>query len=253
MSAMVAEEIGALQQHLAFPKVLFFPAVAGMAWLLSRAVAALARFAIRLGVRRRRLLVTGAAFASVGLWAWALVLILGRLLRSAPTLTLMGVVLAAVVLLVGLFKHVENIASGLGLAVRSRMEEGDQVRIGPYLGMVERVGLMRVQLRASGGDTVYVPNRQFAAEAMTIGRARNSFPLRISLVRPQGWRADDIERARRTALLSPYRDPKGRVAVQAEGDDGSILVVEIQIWLERLLPAAEQHLRRMLDRDVAGR
>jgi hypothetical protein len=54
------------------------------------------------------------------------------------------------------------------------------------------------------------------------------------------------------AMLSPYRDPDGWVTVTTEGDEGRVLAVEIQVWMSRLLPAAEQHLRRQLADHLPG-
>lgn len=254
ISAEVVAEVEALQRLLSFPRVLFFPTVAFSAWLLSRIQQQVARLVLAVAARpRRRQLATLSALITIGLWIWAFSLMLGRLLRAAPTLTLAAGALAAIVLLVGLSKQVENIAAGIGLAVRSRIDEGDQVTIGSHTGMVRRVGSMRVQLRTSDGDLVYIPNREFVAESVAIGRTRNTYPLVVKQVRDTPWSAEDIDRARLCAVLSPYRDPESRVSVTTEGERSNVLSVEIQVWLPRLLPAAEQHLRRQLAAQIGPR
>lgn len=242
----LAKEVDDLMNLLALPRVLFFPLVAAIAFLVSRALAFVARLVHRLGLRRRRLLAATSGLASLAVWGWALSVMAGRLLRTAPVLSLVGLGVGAAIVLVGLAPQVQNVAAGLGLAVRNRIDEGDQVTVGPHTGMVLRVGLTRVALRSNLGDTVFIPNRRFAEEAVAVGRARNSFPLRVTFVRERSWSADDMELAREIAVLCPFRDVHSRVQVKIEGDAGRVLAVEIQVWASRLLPASEQHLRRML-------
>jgi hypothetical protein len=246
LSGQLLAEVESLLGLLAFPRVLFFPIVLVSAWILSRVQQQLTRLVLATGFRRRREVVAVSALVTILLWGWAIALIAGRLLRAAPTLTLTIGALVGVLLFIGLSRQVENVAAGIGLAMRGRIEEGDQVTVGPHTGIVRRVGMMRVQLRTPDGDLVYVPNRQFVTEVVSIGRTRNSYPLMVECVRDHAWAPDEIERARLCALLSPYRDPHSRVVVTTARDNAHVLSVEIQVWMSRLLPPAEQHLRRQL-------
>lgn len=246
LSGQILTEVESLQALLGFPRILFFPLVVASAWILARLQQQLARLLLRMGLRRRREVSAASALMTIGIWAWAIASIASRLLRAAPTLTLTAGALFGVLLFVGLSRQVENVAAGIGLAMRARIDEGDQVTVGPHTGMVRRVGLMRVQLRTSEGDLVDIPNRQFVAEVVTIGRTRNSYPLLVECVRDNAWTPGEIERAKMCAVISPYRDPHSRVSVSTERDNAHVLSVEIQVWMSRLLPAAEQHLRRQL-------
>jgi hypothetical protein len=246
LSTQLLAEVDALLSLLAFPSVLFFPGVLVSAWVLARVQQQLTRIVLRLGFRRRREVVAVSALITILIWGWALVLIGSRLLRAAPTLTLTVGALIGVLLFIGLSRQVENVAAGLGLAMRGRIEEGNQVTIGGHTGIVRRVGMMRVQLRTPDGDLVYIPNRQFVTDVVSIGRTRDSYPLLVECVRDQPWTPDELERARLCALLSPYRDAHSRVSVTTARDDVHVLAVEIQVWMSRLLPSAEQHLRRQL-------
>ncbi len=250
LSAELVREIDALTSLLTSPEILTIPIILLAAWIGTRAVSIATRVALRLGLQRERLVTAVSVLLTVVLWTWALVSVLGRLLAVAPALTLIGMGLASVVLLIGLSKHVENLAAGMSLVLRSRIKEGDQVSIGEHQGLVRRVGWTRVELRSPDGQTLFVPNRQVVVDAVSVGRVRHSFPLQVRLVRTGPWSADHIEKARWTATLSPYRDVNSRVTVVTEGREGNIMVVEIQVWASRLLPAAEQHLRRMLSTHV---
>jgi hypothetical protein len=251
LSGQLLLEVESLLSLLAFPRVLFFPVVLVSAWLLVRLQQQLTRFVLRVGIRRRREVVAVSAFVTIVLWGWAVALVAGRLLRAAPTLTLTVGALVGVLLFLGLSRQVENVAAGIGLAMRGRIEEGNQVTVGEHTGIVRRVGMMRVQLRTPEGDLIYIPNRRFVADVVSIGRTRDSYPLLVECVRAHPWTADEIEKARLCALLSPYRDAHSRVSVTTARDGAHVLSVEIQVWMSRLLPSAEQHLRRQLSKHLA--
>lgn len=242
----LAREVEALQDLLTFPQVLFFPTLLGLALVFTFVIGWATRLGLRLGVRRSRLLIGFSVLGRIGLWLWAISLIMGRLLETAPAVTLIFLLLVTIVMLAGLSRAVENVVAGVVLAMRGRITEGDQVRVGDLTGMVVRVGLTQVQLRNEAGDTIEVPARQFVAESVSVGRARHSYPTRVRLVHDAPWTAEEIERARRTAEVSPYRDPNTPVRVRAEGEEGQILSVEILVWSSRLVQEAEQHLRRQL-------
>jgi len=246
-----AYELEALRKDLTFPRSLFFPAMLVLAWAASRAVARGTRFVLRLGLKRRRLISTTGAMLSLLAWVWAFTAILSRLLRTAPTITLGVITLGAVASVFVLRRQLESLAAGVSLAVRSRLREGDRIAIGEYQGVVRRVGFTRVELHQADGSRLYLPNRLISTQAVTIGPARYSVPLQVSLDRDRPWSAEEILRARMLASLSPYRDPSGRVVVETAGDGEHHLTVQLQVWSPRLAAAAEQHLRRQLDRHVA--
>lgn len=248
-----AAELRALRERLAFPRGLFFPLVLVVAWVASRAIQRGTRFMLRLGLKRRRLISMGGALFSLSAWVLAFVVIAVRLLRAAPTLTLGVLTLIAVASVLVLRRQLENLAAGVGLAMRSRLREGDRIAVGEHQGVVRRVGFTRVELHQADGSRLYLPNRRVSTEVVAIGPARYSVPLQVSLYRDHPWSAEEIHRARLLAGLSAYRDPSSGVVVEAEGGSEHRLSVQIQVWSPRLVAAAEEHLRRQLDRHVAHR
>jgi len=248
-----AFELEALRHDLTFPRGLFFPLVVILAWAATRAIQRGARFVLHLGIKRRRLVSTGAALLSLAMWALAIALILGRLLRAAPTLTLGVLTLASVASVLVLRHQLESLAAGVSLAVRDRLREGDRIAVGEFNGVVRRVGFTRVELHQADGSRLFIPNRIISTESVAIGPARYSVPLQISLGRDRPWGAEEIHHARQIAALSPYRDPSGRIVVEAREGEQHLLLVQLQVWSPRLVTTAEQHLRRQLDRHVAHR
>ncbi|MCB9569033.1 MAG: mechanosensitive ion channel [Myxococcales bacterium] len=248
----LTSEVLALRGWLSLRSVFIFAALLALGWIASRMVHWLIRVAYRLGVERAAWVDNLGMVLRLLVWAWVLILILSRAWRVAPMLTLLAGGLVAAGLMVGLVKHFENLSTGIGLALRGRIKVGDQITVGEHNGMVRGVGLMHVHLRTPEGSTVYLPNRLLAGEAVAIGRARNSYPLRVRLEGEAAWSPQAIEAARWVAALSPYRDVNSRVSVQSEGKDSRVLLVEVHVWSPRLLDAAEKHLRGMLERHVGG-
>ncbi|MEZ4381142.1 MAG: mechanosensitive ion channel family protein [Nannocystaceae bacterium] len=243
-------EVRALREWLTLPVVLFLGALVALAWFATRVIRWVLRLLFRLGVERAPWVDNLGMVGRLAIWAWVLLMILIRAWRIAPMITLLGVALVAAGLMVGLVKHFENLSTGIGLALRGRIKAGDQITVGEHTGMVRAVGLMHVHLRTPEGSTVFLPNRLLAGEAVQIGRARNSYPLRARLTAPRAWPPEALEAARCVASLSPYRDVNSRISVGTEGKDGRALVVEIQVWSPRLLDAADKHLRAMLEQHL---
>ncbi|MEM9453657.1 MAG: mechanosensitive ion channel domain-containing protein [Myxococcota bacterium] len=246
-----ARELRALRTRLSFPRGLFFPLVLMLAWGVSRAAQRVTRFVLRLGVEHHRLVNIAGDLVSLGAWVLAFVVIAVRLLRAAPTLTLGVLTLLAVASMAVLRRQLENLAAGVTLAVRGRLREGDRIAMAEHHGVVRRVSFTHVELHQADGSLLYLPNRLVGTEVVAIGPARYSVPLQISLRRDHPWSAEEIRRARLLAGLSPYRDPSGQVVVEAGGGGEHRLSVQMQVWSPRLVAAAEEHLRRQLDRHVA--
>ena len=248
-TAELIREVEGLRALLGPPELALIALVIAGAWLLVRGIDTLTRALPLppLAQRRARLASTSARVAvwlAVGAW------LAGHAIEVAPaiTATVLGMFTAVVVF--GLREQVADLIAGIGLALRGRVKEGDQIAVGELRGMVRRLGLMRTELRSSAGSTLLVPNRALSAAPIDVGRVRNSFPLRVALPLPGGLASPaQLERARTIATLSPYRDAGSRVDVRV---DGERLLVEFQVWAARLLPAAEQHLRALLARHVVG-
>ncbi|MEZ4452812.1 MAG: mechanosensitive ion channel [Nannocystaceae bacterium] len=250
LTAELTAEILALRMGVGLWSLVGVIALIFVGWVLSIVIHWLIRVAQRLGAPRAPWVDNLGALARLLIWAWIVTSIVAGGWRLAPLLTLLAAGVIATGLLIGLLRHFENLSTGIGLALRGRIKVGDQISVGEHSGMVRSVGLMHIHLRVADGSTVYLPNRLLADTPVAIGRARNSYPLRVRLAGHGVWPPAAIETARWIAALSPYRDVNARVSVQVEGADQSVLVVEIQVWSPRLLDAAEKHLRAMLAEHV---
>ncbi len=248
----LTSEVRALREWWSLAAALYLALLVAGAWLLSRLLIALVRLADPGASGRLRWLDNLGMLARLLIWVWVLGAAVYPAWRAAPLLTLFGAGVLLIALLIGMVRHFENLSTGIGLALRGRIRVGDPLTVGDRSGMVRAVGLLHVHLRAADGSTVFVPNRLLAGEAVTIGRARNSYPLRVRVAGAGRWSPADVETARWIASLSPYRDVHSRVAVGAEGADARVLSIELQVWSPRLLEAAEKHLRELLARHLAA-
>ena len=253
--ASVAEEftaeVRAVRDWLTLATLLLLGALVALAWFSTQLIQWLIRLGYRLGIERARWVDNFGMVGRLGIWAWAVMMILIRAWRIAPMITLFATGLVAAGLMVGLVKHFENLSTGFGLALRGRIKVGDQITLGAHTGMVRHIGLMQVHLRTPEGS-VFLPNRLLAGEALSIGRSRNSYPLRARLTAARAWPPQALEVARCVAMLSPYRDVNSRVNVNCEAEDGRALLVELQVWSPRLLAAADKHLRTLLEENLRG-
>lgn len=247
----LTSEVRALREWWSLATALYLALLVAGAWLISRLLIALVRLADPGASGRLRWLDNLGMLARLLIWAWVLGAAVYPAWRAAPLLTLFGAGVLLVALLIGMVRHFENLSTGIGLALRGRIRVGDPLTVGDRSGMVRAVGLLHVHLRAADGSTVFLPNRLLAGEAVTIGRARNSYPLRVR-VAGAPWSPADVETARWIASLSPYRDVHSRVAVGTEGADARVLSIELQVWSPRLLEAAEKHLRELLARHLVA-
>ena len=130
---------------------------------------------------------------------------------------------------------------------KRRVRAGDRIDVDGQRGIVQEVGLSRLLLEKQDGSTVVLPNRLLDTSAVTIAREKFSQPvvLRFRLSAPITQAV--MERARRAALLSPYRASGSSVRVRVE--ENRLLSVELSTFTPRASRQAELHLDASL-RDV---
>lgn len=246
-------EVAALRDVLAGSGLLLPLAVVLLAWVLAAGAARLLRLARRTGYGGRRpwfARVQVAVTAALALWALAL---LARiLLARAPLLSLVLAVVFVGGALLSLALRLPQVAGGLLLVVRGRVSEGDRVSVGGVEGTVERVGLIRLQLRRADGSAVYLPTSLLHGQPLTVAHRERSRALEVHLERTQPFTAADREAARRTALLCPFRVLGSAVEVRSPDRRPTALVVRLQVWGEAALRDAELLLRRALEAPPTG-
>lgn len=222
--------------------LLFVLAVAlGLAW----GGPALVRMAWHLGLDpRRRLGLVASALRILGLFVGVAGCLRPVLVR-APLLGLLGALV--LLALVGLIAptQLRNLASGLALATRTRLREGDLVTIGALAGTVHDIGLLRISLRTVDGGLTYVPASDLDREVVTVGSRRAAIPIEGRVLVGPDFDERRLERLRRALWLSPYRrartDPRVRFDVETGRVD-----VRIDTWTATSTVEVERHLRALL-------
>lgn len=237
------DELAALSP---FGVLLWCVFVFAVAWAVARGGPAVVRTAWRLGSDpRRRLGLLASALRILGLLIGVAGL-LGRLIARAPIL---GLVASVVLLaLAGLIAPMQlrNLASGLSLATRARLREGDLVTIGALAGTVRDIGLLRVSLRTADGGITHVPAADFEREAVTVGSRHAAVPIeaRVSVGPEFDGRA--LERLRRALWLSPYRRADTEPRIVFDNEAGRV-EVRLDTWAALSVTEVERHLRALLD------
>lgn len=215
------------------------------AWALAWGGPAIVRMVWRLGFDSRRRL----GFLASGLRIAGLLVGFAGILRPvfthAPTLGLASVAIALALAGFVAPMQLRNLASGLSLATRSRLREGDLVTIGALEGTVRDIGLLRISLRTVDGGLTHVPAADFEREAVTVGSRRAAVPIDAKVIAGVGFDDRAIERLRRALWLSPYRRASTDPQVNVDVETGRV-EVRMDTWAATSTVEVERHLRALL-------
>jgi len=241
-------EVAALRDVLAGSGLLLPLAVVLLAWVLAAGAARLLRLARRTGYGGRRPWFARVQVAvSAALALWALALLARILLARAPLLSLVLTVVFVGGALLSLALRLHQVAGGVLLVVRGRVSEGDRLTVGGVEGTVERVGLIRLQLRRADGAAVFLPTSLLHAQPLTVAHRERSRALEVRLERELPFTVADREAARRAAILCPFRVLGTEVEVRSPDQRPTALAVRLHVWGEAALRDAELLLRRALE------
>jgi small-conductance mechanosensitive channel len=249
LAALLVEESESLRDLLVGPGVLAFPLVLLVGWAGSRFVLFGMHVLWRLGLDAERRLASYRALIDFAIAVFVVWAMAALLVRVAPVISLIGIGVGLAVLTVALREQVQNVAVGLALVARRRLREGDRVHIQDQIGTVQQVGLTRVELRRNDGAAVVVPTRLLGAMPLVIGHAKHTVPVTVTVAVGAAVPQEALERARRAALMSPYRAIGTQVDLQIL-PNGS-LCVEIQAWSGAAAPDATIQLERALSRELS--
>jgi small-conductance mechanosensitive channel len=222
-----------------------------VAWLLAWAGPAIVRMSWRLGIDpRRRLGLLSSALRISGLLVATLGL-LRPVFERAPTLGVIAVLL--VLVLAGLIAPLQlrNLASGLALATRTRLREGDLIRVGELEGTVRDIGLLRVDLRTVDGGVTQVPASEFDRAPVTVGSRRAAVPIEAKVIVGPEFDEAALLRLRRALWLCVYRRANTEVRIEHDPETRR-LVVRMDTWAALAVVEVERHVRALLVERCSG-
>ncbi len=238
-------EFDALGELSPIAQLVRFAFVFAIAWALAWGGPALVRTAWRLGLDpRRRLGLLASAFRIIGLLV-GFAGLLRPVLDKAPTFGLAAIVIMLALAAVIAPMQLRNLASGVSLATRSRLREGDLVTIGALEGTVRDIGLLRISLRTVDGGVTHVPAADFEREAVTVGSRRAAVPIEARVIVGPSFDDHALERLRRALWLSPYRRASTDPRVNVDVETGRV-EVRIDTWAATSTVEVERHLRALL-------
>lgn len=211
-----------------------------VAIVAARAVNGVVHGLWRLGLDHERRLGRWVVFTKIALGLLVAYAVLSRCVQAAPILSGGAVLLFAAVGLSTLRGSIENLASGVELAFRSRFRPGDRISVGDYSGTVREIGLTSVRLRSADGTTIFLPNRLLNRHATLVTRADNTARVVVEIRTIGAIHPDLLERVRCVTLLSPYRSIGTKVKVEQRTD--GVLEVELQAQSAVVVADAETQL-----------
>jgi hypothetical protein len=215
-------------------------------WLVGKALTWSISVAWRLGFDPRHRLARTEGIFRVAIVGLCLYLVLLRFLHRAPGITSLALVIFLSAGAIALAPQVQNLVAGAQLLFRHKIRPGDRVQVQDCAGVVDRVGLTRMVLRATGGSRTHIPNRIFDQEVLTVVRAKDSVPAVLTLQMAQVVDAATIEAATALGMLSPYRVAGSRVHASRGEDAATTLQLEIHVWVESAREPAIEHLEAAL-------
>jgi len=132
----------------------------------------------------------------------------------------------------GLQHIANNFVSGLVVSLERPIQPGDFVKVGEWMGTVERVGPRNTEIRTNDNVSILVPNSRFLeTEVVNWTHGDPVCRLHVSVGVAYGSRLGHV----RTALLEAARshrdvltDPRPHVEFRGFGE--SALIFELQVW-----------------------
>jgi small-conductance mechanosensitive channel len=187
---------------------------------------------------------------AIGIWLFALALVLEILgFGLGPVVTL--VVLAAIVVLF-ISPIITNLSTGLLLQVRGVFGLGDVIESHDVLGTAEEITSRTVVIHTADGRRVHIPNTDVLNSTITnytaLGKRRSALVLRVAAAMDLDALADAVRRAAATTervLPEPAPD------VIVDRLEGSRVILRVRFWHEPTLDA-EAAARDTLARALLG-
>ncbi|KIG13830.1 hypothetical protein DB30_07543 [Enhygromyxa salina] len=245
LGARLLAEFDALLHMSSLGLGIWLAFVLGLAWALAWAGPAIVRMIWRLGRDpRHRLGLLASALRIIGLVV-GVAGILRPVFSRAPTLGVVAVLLLIALAGLATPTQVRNLASGLSLATRSRVREGDLVTLGELEGTVREIGLLRVGLRTVDGGITHVPAAEFDRIAVTVGSRRAATPIEAQVVAGPGFDELGLERLRRAVWMSVYRRAGSDLRLTHDPRTGRV-EVRMDTWAATAVVDVERHLRVLL-------
>jgi hypothetical protein len=216
-------------------------------WVLQRLEKRLGRVRAALAHQRHRQVVRASRVLSVVVVLSTALAITRGAGHLAPTWVLgvlLFVFLPAVLVSSGVL---HDLWGALIAQLRLGLCEGEFVAIGDAQGVLTHVGLLHLGLRDARGHVHRIPCRILSSSPVRRAPSPRSIPLELELGCPTRLTAEQLERIRRSALMSPYRVPGTPVVVQVASSADRVLVSTF-VWSQAALDPARRRLERSIAR-----
>ncbi|RDV38096.1 hypothetical protein DV096_09790 [Bradymonadaceae bacterium TMQ3] len=195
--------------------------------------------AILVSVGLRRLSTSGAdrrllrwlPLAQVGVWALALIVILGSIARQGITAGLLLALAGLAALIVAAAPLLRSVVAGLVLLGEARHQVGDTLEVGPHRGVIEHLGARTLRLRDARGERHEIPYTELVDHPLTYvhhgGEAHCELDLHVYTSLPVDVA---LERVRRLASRIPYIAPRHRpeAFLVAQAEPGEPLRIRVR-------------------------
>lgn len=171
-------------------------------------------------------------------------LVVHRFFTVAPVLTTAGLILGTSGLVFSFGIRAQDWLLAWMVMLRGMVRVGDHLEVGKAQGVVERLGLLRVTLKAGDGSRVLVPTRSLTQDSLRLSTRHQTVPVEVSTAVTTAVTPEALRRLRQLAGLCPYRSWLSEVTVHA---DLQRITVRLQAWSLPAALQAEAYLRDALE------
>ncbi len=240
-------EVAALRGILGLRSLLLIGVAGALVVFSMRGIRGAVHVVWRLGFDGSRRLETTSTALRFVVAALAVLVALRHLASIAPILLTFSLLAAALLLAAAYARQLPSVLVGLSLLLRRRLRHGDRIHIAEHSGTVREVGLAQLHLRRGDGAALFVPNRLLTEHVLTVEHTKNSEPIRVRVPGSPPHLREQLELAKRVAVLSPYRVPGSPVDFAEEDAERRAYSVGIHIWSDRAATDARSHLEQALE------
>lgn len=247
----IVGEVTALRGILGLRSLLFIAVAGALVVFSMRGIRTAVHIVWRLGFDSSRRLETTATALRFAVAALAVLFALRHIASTAPVLLTFTLLAVALLLAAAYARQLPSILVGLNLLLRRRLRHGDRIHIAEHSGTVREIGMAQLHLRRGDGAALFVPNRLLTEHVLTVEHTKNSEPIRVRIPGERHQR-DQLDLAKRIAVLSPYRAPGSPVDFSEDDAERRVYSVEIHIWSDRAATEARSHLEQALETALAA-
>ena len=177
-------------------------------------------------------------------------MVVGFFAQVAPNITLLALLAAVLRLVIASGARLRGIGRVVSLVARGGVRQGDELRLGPLHGRIERIGLLQIRLALPDGARAFLSTRRLVGADVVVAPGRRAETLLVNADLNRAWTGADRRALEDIAAICPYRDLAEVALVEPSGERQ--LTLHVRPWSHAASDLAEAWLRREIAAFLSG-